>query len=162
MPTARSCQTCGGKRWSVDRLRKPQVCLDLGSATTGHRHRRGYAIEPELHKTRGTDLDIVHVFQIDQITAVDTNKALGGQAPLERGNRLIDQVCSLGANGVAKIGACLKVADIRHGNEYLFAPAIHRQAQRLARSMETRRAPRAVSILSSAFDKRASSTGLTM
>ena len=136
MPTARPCQTCGGKRWHADCYRKPQVCLDLGSATTGHGHRRGYAIEPELHKTRGTDLDIVHVFQIDQITAVDTDKALGGQAPLERGNRLIDQVCSLGADSVAKIGARLKVADIRHGNEHPFAPTIHRQAQRLARSMD--------------------------
>lgn len=38
----------------------PQVCFNLGSATAGHGHRRGYAIESELHKTRGTDLDIVH------------------------------------------------------------------------------------------------------
>lgn len=102
MPTARPCQTCGGKRWRADRLRKPQVRLNLGGATAGHGHRRGHAIEPELHQARGADLDIVHVFQIDQITAVDTDKALGGQAPLERGNRLIDQVCSLGADGVAK------------------------------------------------------------
>ena len=67
---------------------------------------------------------------------MDADKALGGQATFERGNRLIDQVCPLGADGVAKIGARLKVADIRHGNEHLFAPAIHRQAQRLARSMD--------------------------
>ena len=78
----------------------------------------------------------MHVFQIDQIAAMNANKALGAQAPLERGNRLIDQVRSLGADGVAKIGARLKVADIRHGNEHLFAPAIHRQAQRLARSVD--------------------------
>ena len=110
--------------------------LNLGSATTRHGHRRGYAIEPELHKPRGTDLDIVHVFQIDQIAAVDTDKALGGQTSLKRGNRLIDQICSLGADGIAKIGARLKVADIRHGNEHLFTPTIQRQAQRLARSMD--------------------------
>lgn len=84
MPTARPCQTCVGKRWHADRLHKPQARLNLGSATTGHGHRRGYAIEPEFHKTRRTYLDIVHVFQIDQIAAVDTDKALGGQAPLER------------------------------------------------------------------------------
>ena len=136
MPTARPCQTCDGKRRHADRLRKPQVCFNLGSATAGHGHRRGYAIESELHKTRGTDLDIVHVFQIDQIAAVDADKALGGQAALERGNRLIDQIRSIGTDGVAKIGTRLKVADIRHGNEHLFAPAIHRQAQRLARSMD--------------------------
>ena len=67
---------------------------------------------------------------------MNANKALGDQATLERGNRLIDQIRPLGADGVAEIGARLKVADIRHGNEHLFAPAIHRQAQRLARSMD--------------------------
>ena len=66
---------------------------------------------------------------------MNANKALGAQATLERRDRLIDQVRSLGADGVAKIGARLKVADIRHGNEHPFAPTIHRQAQRLARSM---------------------------
>ena len=136
MPTARPCHSCDGKRRHAARLRKPQVCFNLGSATAGHGHRRGYAIEPELHKTRGTDLDIVHVLQIDQIAAVDTDKALGGQAPLERGNRLSDQVCSLGADGVAKIGTRLKVADVCGGNEHLFAPAVHRQTQRLARSVD--------------------------
>lgn len=136
MPTARPCQTCGGKRWRAYRLRKPQVSLDLGGATAGHGHRRVHAVESELHKTGGPDLDIVHVFQIDQIATVDTDKALGGQTSLERRNRLIDQICSLGADGVAKIGARLKVADIRHGDEYLFATAIHRQAQGLAGSMD--------------------------
>lgn len=122
MPTARPCQTCDGKRRHADRLRKPQVCFNLGSATAGHGHRRGYAIESELHKTRGTDLDIVHVFQIDQIAAMNANKALGDQATLERRDRLIDQVRSLGADGVAKIGARLKVADVCGGNEHLFCP----------------------------------------
>ena len=67
---------------------------------------------------------------------MNANKALGVQATLERRDRLIDQICSLGADGVAKIGTRLKVADIRHGDEHLFAPAIHRQTQGLARSMD--------------------------
>ena len=43
---------------------------------------------------------------------MNANKALGAQATLERRDRLIDQVGSLGADGVAKIGARLKVADV--------------------------------------------------
>ena len=39
------------------------------------------------------------------------------------------------ADGVAKIGTRLKVADIRHGNEHLY-PTIHRQAKGLARGMD--------------------------
>ena len=112
MPTARPCQTCDGKRRHASLLRKPQVRLDLGGTTTGHRHRRAHAVEPELHQPRGTNLNIVHVFQIDQIAAMNANKALGAQATLERRDRLIDQVRSLGADGVAKIGARLKVADV--------------------------------------------------
>lgn len=67
---------------------------------------------------------------------MNANKALGVQATLERRDRLIDQVRSLGADGVAKIGARLKVANVCGGNEHLFAPAVHRQTQRLARSMD--------------------------
>lgn len=67
---------------------------------------------------------------------MNANKALGVQATLERRDRLIDQVRSLGADGVAKIGARLKVADVCGGNENLFSPAVHRQTQRLARSMD--------------------------
>ena len=136
MPTARPCQTCDGKRRHASLLRKPQVRLDLGGTTTGHRHRRAHAVEPELHQPRGANLNIVHVFQIDQIAAMNANKALGAQATLERRDRLIDQVRSLGADGVAKIGARLKLADVCGGNEHLFAPAIHRQTQRLARSVD--------------------------
>ena len=72
---------------------------------------------------------------------MNANKALGDQATLERRDRLIDQVRSLGADGIAKIGTRLKVADVCGGNEHLFAPAIHRQAQRLARSMDDAASP---------------------
>ncbi len=162
MPTARPCQTRGGKRRHASLLRKPQVRLDLGGTTTGHRHRRAHAVESELHQPRGANLNIVHVFQIDQIAAMNANKALGAQATLERRDRLIDQVRSLGADGVAKIGARLKVADVCGGNEHLFLPprsTVRRKGWRGA--WITRRAPKAASILSSAFDRRASSTGLT-
>ena len=76
MPTARPCQTCDGKRRHASLLRKPQVRLDLGGATTGHRYRRVHAVEPELHQPRGANLDIVHVFQIDQIAAMNANKTV--------------------------------------------------------------------------------------
>ena len=68
---------------------------------------------------------------------MDADKALGAQATFERRDRLINQICSLGADGVAKIGTRLKVADIRHGDEHLFTPAVHRQAKGLARGMDS-------------------------
>ena len=49
MPTARPCQTCDGKRRHADRLRKPQVCFNLGSATAGH----GHHAEPVYEKVTG-------------------------------------------------------------------------------------------------------------
>lgn len=161
MPTARPCQTCDGKRQHADRLRKPQVCFNLGSATAGHGHRRTHAVETELHQPRGANLNIVHVFQIDQVAAMNANKALGVQATLERRDRLIDQVRSLGADGVAKIGARLKVADSATGMNTFLPPrsTVRRKGWRGA--WITRRTPKAASILSSAFDRRASSTGLT-
>ena len=67
---------------------------------------------------------------------MDADEALERQAPLKRGDRFVDEVRPLGTDGVAKIGARLKVTDIRNGNEHLLAPAICRQAQRLARSLD--------------------------
>ncbi len=44
----------------------PRCDLTSAARRREHRHRRAHADEPELHQPRGANLNIVHVFQIDQ------------------------------------------------------------------------------------------------
>lgn len=160
MPTARPCQTCDGKRQHASLLRKPQVRLDLGGTTTGHRYRRVHAVEPELHQPRGANLNIVHVFQIDQVAAMNANKALGVK---RRSSEEIDSLIRYvpRRRWRCKNRRAPQSSRRLRRNEHLLPPrsTVRRKGWRGA--WITRRTPKAASILSSAFDRRASSTGLT-